>query len=133
RQWTIDTVAPVLDLVTAPPAATTSTDATFTFTAAGAVSVLCSLDGAPLTACTSPVSYSGLTLGEHTFLVVAVDAAGNYTSVNHVWKVASFISLVWPARLADTRPGWVAADGLFVGTGPVTGGSVVEIPVAGRA
>jgi hypothetical protein len=37
-----------------------------------------------------------------------------------------------PVRLADTRVPFVAADGRFTATGPVTGGSMVEIPVAGR-
>ncbi len=37
-----------------------------------------------------------------------------------------------PVRLADTRAGWVAADGLFEGTGPVSGGQFVQVPVAGR-
>jgi len=35
-------------------------------------------------------------------------------------------------RLADTRPGWVAADGLFFGTGPVQGGQIVQVSVANR-
>ncbi|MGA7758712.1 MAG: hypothetical protein WCA57_12805, partial [Ilumatobacteraceae bacterium] len=37
-----------------------------------------------------------------------------------------------PVRLADTRAGWVAADGLYEGTGPVSGGQFVQVPVAGR-
>ena len=37
-----------------------------------------------------------------------------------------------PVRFADTRPGWVAADGLFYGTGPVPAGGVVQVPIAGR-
>ena len=37
-----------------------------------------------------------------------------------------------PLRFADTRPGWVAADGLFYGTGPVPAGGVVVVPIAGR-
>jgi hypothetical protein len=133
RTWTVDTVAPVLELLTAPPTTTTSTDATFTFSATGADSVLCSLDGAPLTTCESPTSFSGLGVGAHTFLLAAVDAAGNHASVSHAWTIAGFMSFVQPARLADTRPGWVATDGLFVGTGPVAGGRTIEIPVAGRA
>ena len=37
-----------------------------------------------------------------------------------------------PVRLADTRNGFVAADGEFTGTGAVTGGQVVEVQIAGR-
>ena len=42
------------------------------------------------------------------------------------------ITPLTPVRFADTRPGWVAADGLFFGTGPVAAGGVVQVPVAGR-
>ncbi len=133
KTWTVDTVAPVIDLITAPPTTTTSTDATFEFSVTGAVSTLCSLDGAPLSACADPMSYADLEAGEHSFLLAAFDAAGNYASTTHPWTIAPFMSFVWPARLADTRPGWIAPDGMFVGTGPITGGSMVEVPVAGRA
>jgi Calcineurin-like phosphoesterase len=57
---------------TGPDPLTKATTAAFTFhsTAAGA-SFACSLDGAAATACTSPVSYSGLAQGGHTFSVAA--------------------------------------------------------------
>ena len=63
-----------------------------------------------------------------------------YTSAtaNVIVDVAGFVpagsdlASLNPARLADTRPGWVAADGLFEGTGPVSGGQFVQVPVAGR-
>ena len=44
---------------------------------------------------------------------------------------SSFASLV-PARLADTRQGASTVDGVLAGGGNVGGGSVLEIPVAGR-
>ena len=40
---------------------------------------------------------------------------------------------VTPMRLADTRSGFEAADGQFTGTGLPAAGSVVTVPVAGRA
>ena len=136
RTWTVDTVAPLLTLTGTPPASTASPDATFTFDVDGATSVLCSLDGTALETCTSPVAYSDLDLGAHTFVVAAIDAAGNHTSQTYGWTIElepSMVVTVWPSRVADTRVGFVAADGLFVGTGPVVGGSTLTVPVAGRA
>ena len=37
----------------------------------------CSLDGHPYVACTTPFTYAGLGSGDHSFLVAAVDDAGN--------------------------------------------------------
>jgi hypothetical protein len=63
--------------------------------------------------------------------------AGNFASDTHTWQVVrpgedSMIASFSPVRLADTRPDWVAADGLFVGTGPVPGGQFVQVSVANR-
>ena len=55
-----------------PPAGTTSSSATFAFHASGSSPTFtCSLDGAKATACTSPVTYTGLTQKAHTFSVAA--------------------------------------------------------------
>jgi hypothetical protein len=57
---------------------TTNTTATFTFTANQAGSTFaCRLDGAAFTGCASPVTYTGLGLGGHSFEVRATDPAGN--------------------------------------------------------
>lgn len=66
--------------------------------------------------------------------------AGNFVSATHTWQVVpaagapsdTMIMSLSPVRLADTRPGWVAADGLFFGTGPVPARGVVQVQVAGR-
>lgn len=58
-------------LLTVPPEITNSQTQTFEFTIAAAISYQCSLDGAALTACVSPQSYSGLAEGTHTFTVIA--------------------------------------------------------------
>lgn len=58
-------------ITAAPAGTTTSTTATFEFSADGSASFDCSLDGAVATPCTSPVSYSGLADGAHTFTVTA--------------------------------------------------------------
>jgi len=51
--------------------------AAFSFTANEPASFTCSLDGATYTPCDSPVSYSDLEPGWHTFAVRATDVAGN--------------------------------------------------------
>ncbi len=91
---------------------------------------------------TSSVNYSA---GENVAneLFVKLSSAGTicvFTSAtaNVIVDVAGFVPTgsdvvsLNPVRLADTRAGWVAADGLFTGTGPVSGGQFVQVPVAGR-
>ncbi len=61
-----------------------------------------------------------------------------YATANIIVDVAGYVPAgsdyvgLDPVRVADTRAGWVAADGLFTGTGPVAGGQFVQVPVAGR-
>ncbi len=116
-----------MTITAAPTATTTATDATFALTATDAASVLCVLDSGAIERCTSPKTYTGLEPGSHTFNVIAMGVAGNFVSATHTWQVVpaagapsdTMITSLSPVRLADTRPGWVAADGLFFGTGPV--------------
>jgi len=63
----------------APPAMTNSSAATLTFhsTRILGATYTCSLDGAPATSCTSPISYNSLGIGTHTFSVTATTADGN--------------------------------------------------------
>ena len=76
--WNQDTAAPITTIESGPPSPTTSTSATFTFSANEAdVSFACSIDGLGFLPCTSGVSYEGLTQGSHSFAVHAEDAAGN--------------------------------------------------------
>ena len=65
---------------------------TFTFVGTDAVGVVgfqCSRDGSAYAACSSPLGYSALATGSHTFQVRALDAAGNVdsTPASFTWTV----------------------------------------------
>lgn len=70
--------------------------ATFAFTGNNrqgnaVTSFLCRLDNANFSACTSPVTYRDLADGQHTFMVMATDAAGNVdiTPAGYTWSIGS--------------------------------------------
>jgi hypothetical protein len=86
--YTIDRTAPVTSIVSTPPALSTST-ATFTFSSNESGTFEVNLDGGGYTAATSPNTFTGLADGSHTFLVRAIDAAGNIdaTPESYSWTV----------------------------------------------
>jgi len=79
--YTIDLVPPDTSITAQPPGITNSTAASFSFTGSdlgvGVAGFQCRLDGGGYTNCTSPVSFTGLADGSHTFNVRAVDGVGN--------------------------------------------------------
>ena len=90
--WAIDQTAPESIISNGPGSSTNSTSASFPFTSPGPGVVFeCSLDSAPYASCTSPKSYSNLTVGSHTFRVRAIDAAGNVdlTPASYPWTIQS--------------------------------------------
>jgi hypothetical protein len=88
HSFTVDTTPPQTE-ITGGPGDTTAATAVFLFSAPGAAGVSCRLDGGAWQPCQSPHTYSGLSLGPHTFEVTAVDAAGNSdpTPAHHAWQV----------------------------------------------
>lgn len=79
---------PVAVIESGPESETTDTSASLAFTAADpAATFECALDDAPLTACTSPVTYSGLSTGAHRFVVRALGAGGTGPAARHEWTV----------------------------------------------
>jgi CSLREA domain-containing protein len=91
-QWSILDIQTTL--TAAPPAVTTETGATFNFTASVDGSTFeCSLDGAPFTTCTGPISYSGLSVDTHTFQVQATSPAGNLDAspASYTWEIEPVI------------------------------------------
>jgi uncharacterized protein (TIGR03382 family) len=86
--WSVDVTVPDTTLDSTPPAQTTSASASFRFSTneAGA-GFECSLDGAAYAACSSPLDYTRLADGTHSFLVRSRDEAGNRdaTPASHTW------------------------------------------------
>jgi hypothetical protein len=108
--WTIDTTAPQTTITDGPPNSTTSTTATFTFSANEEGSTFrCSLDGAAFAACTSPRHYSGLTIGTHQFRVLATDQAGNTdaTPASYTWTVSAPAACPPVTTAPATADAWI--------------------------
>lgn len=122
--WVVDLTAPDTTITAAPPAASASTNASFSFSGSdagsGVASFECSLDGGVFTACTSPQNYAGLSEGNHTFQVRAVDAAGNVdgSAAVRAWVVDTTA----PAAPVVTTP----ANGATVTTTLPTLGGTAE-------
>ncbi|MBA3842784.1 MAG: hypothetical protein H0X39_09225, partial [Actinobacteria bacterium] len=101
RSWTVDTVAPAAPSITAKPSSPSNQTApSFTFTGEAGASFLCKLDAASFAACVSPVSYTGLAAGSHSFQVEAKDATGNVgAAASYTWTVdlsAPSITVTFP-------------------------------------
>ncbi|MGN6243667.1 MAG: glycine-rich protein, partial [Motilibacteraceae bacterium] len=82
--WTfVDTTPPHTSLDSVPPATIYVPSATVHFSGTdnsdpdGIARFECSLDGADFSTCTSPATFDGLSIGDHTIEVRAVDRGGN--------------------------------------------------------
>ena len=85
-----DTTPPNTSITSGPAASTISTSASFSFgSGESGSSFECKLDMGGYAACTSPKSYSGLSVGSHQFSVRAKDAANNVdaTPAAQSWTV----------------------------------------------
>jgi hypothetical protein len=85
-----DTTAPETTISSGPSGVVASKSASFGFASSEAGSSFqCALDGAAFSACSSPVSYTGLADGAHSFQVRATDAAGNTdaTPASRSWTI----------------------------------------------
>jgi len=78
-------VSPVITSRPDDPSA--STTATFAFAALSGAGFRCARDGSAFTACASPVTYTGLTQGRHTFSVASVVAGTESIPTAHGWVV----------------------------------------------
>jgi hypothetical protein len=118
----IDTVPPVTTFTSGPSEGAelaygaglgASASVTFAFSTvdpnpgSGVASIQCQLDTGAFSACTSPRTISGLSLGAHTFSVRATDVAGNVAVVTRTFKVVyafTFSALKSPAQLGSAVP-----------------------------
>jgi len=110
--WTIDRTPPETRIKAAPAGATSATAALIEFDSERDATFVCSLDAAPLSACSSPLALDGLAVGRHTILVIAVDPAGNRdeTPATASWVVEEPTEL--PAAGPPPKPRPVAAGRL---------------------
>ncbi|HEX9696866.1 MAG TPA: FG-GAP repeat protein [Actinomycetota bacterium] len=124
--YVFEVVPPDTFVTSGPPGVTNSSSATFEFvgtdnhTPSGSLTFTCSLDAAPTSPCTSPVTYTGLADGSHTFSVAATDTSGNTdpTAATHTWT----IDATGPQTQFDTLNPAVVAN---------VGGTLV-LPVRGQ-
>jgi parallel beta-helix repeat protein len=88
-----DTTPPETNIVSGPSSSTTSTSASLEFSSSESGSTYrCRLDSQQefaFMACTSPKTYTGLSLGSHIFEVRAIDPAGNVDQSPsvHTWTI----------------------------------------------
>jgi hypothetical protein len=70
--------------------------AEFEFNADEAVSYFCNMNGDGFIACDSPMAYMPLSVGEHIFVVKALDAAGAEGDESvYTWDIKMKISLMF--------------------------------------
>jgi hypothetical protein len=152
--WTIDLTAPTTTITAKPDVRTPENEARFTLAATdkGGSTVAgleCHIDAQAFAPCTSPVRYTGLSDGPHTFEVRASDAVGNLEdpAVAYTWTISGFIArddaattragtpTVIDVEANDLRPGPVmlAADPSSAKGGSVTvvAGGLRYVPAAG--
>lgn len=87
-----DTTPPDTTIIERPELSSGNTDATFSFVSTETGSTFyCQLNGGAWTSCFSPLLYSGLADGSHTFSVKARDAVGNVdpTPALYAWTIVS--------------------------------------------
>jgi hypothetical protein len=92
----VDGTPPPVPVLTLTPTATSGDSVTFAFSEAEAsATVECRLDSAAFAPCQSPVEYSGLAAGSHTFQARAVDTVGNVSALtSYTWTVSLSVPTV---------------------------------------
>jgi hypothetical protein len=124
-------------ITSGPPGLTTSTFAGFTFVSSMYGSTFeCSLDGSAFAACTSPMSYSALAEGSHTFRVRAKASDGEVdpTPAERTWVVdtsAPIVSIERPTAGTYVYDQSAGETGPIVVVGSVTVQATATDPQSG--
>jgi hypothetical protein len=119
---TIDLTAPETAITSQPASLSGSASATFAFGSADTSALFeASLDGVAYASATSPVTFTGLSDGSHTFAVRAIDAAGNVdaTPATYTWTVDTIAPDTTITSQPASLSGSVSATFAFNGTGAV--------------
>ncbi len=140
RGWTIsatpDTTPPDTTITSGPSGSTTSTSASFVFSATEAGTFECRLDSGTWSACTSPRAYSALSAGSHTFSVRATDIAGNtdLTPASRGWTITAPADTTPPnTSITSGPPGTTTATAATLAFSSSEAGSAFACRVDGSA
>src|SRR5438067_2104592 len=80
--WQIDLTAPTVMITSGPSGFINTSTATFQFSGSNdIVGFQCKLDRGNFSACTSPMTYTGLTEGVHAFSLTGIDGAQNQSGI----------------------------------------------------
>lgn len=103
KQITLDLTAPGISFTQTPPALSNNTSVSFGLTSNEAGAVFeASFDGGAYTSVSSPVTYTGITQGPHTFSARAIDGAGNVSTAPATYNFT--IDLTSPQVTSVTVP-----------------------------
>lgn len=103
----IDLTPPAITITSRPPAFSNNTTPSFAFSADEPATFQCALDNGAFAPCASPVSYSGLSDGSHTFYVKATDSspAQNTGQTSYTWTLDTVPPVVTvPADITQRSP-----------------------------
>src|SRR4051795_5616827 len=124
--FTVDATPPDTVLSGGPSGTTSSSGATFHLSSTqDSASFECRLDGGSWQACSSPVTYSGLAEGAHSFSVRSTDAAGNAdpTPATRSWTIDAPVPAVTLSTPADASSTNDATPAFAGSAGTATGDS----------
>lgn len=130
KQWIRDSAVPSTNITANPTSNGINLQPTASFSFSGtdnngSVTFNCKMDGGAYSACTSPITYSGLTNASHTFTVASVDQAGNQDPAppTFTWTQADY-NTVALYHLDNTNFGQGDSSGL---SGTIAGNTLTRV------